>query len=792
VAAKPHDVEARRGLVDALMELHMWTEADREARDGVAALPDDPELNRLAGEIATYRGDRARATPYLRKAVDLAPDAVPLRTRLGQHLLDLGQAEDAIRELARAHATDSSHWQAAYSLGQALLRAKRWAEALPALERVLSLRPDFATDQALLADIARCKRALSYPLSPAEEKASKRGWGWPFGRRRGSSKPSRGVPAWAILPVLGAAVLVALGVAVWRQQHVTVYFDNGLDAAVTIAIGPQSFSLAPQELRKRSLSPGSAEVVVTGQRGPIERTTVQVNALNLWDALFSSRFYVYNVAERHIYSRSTIAYTTSSRPSPGNAPPPQLIALQRFFVVDGVDHAFVTPPQQISSSSGSQVTTRTAFEVVRDLDFVSLAAVRMSEGRTAEAERAARKAVEIEGCALRARRTLAMVLLSGSQPHAALPEIEQWRKDCPGAGIELERTYQDVMRGTGRRDELFGEYRARIAQAPEDAAAHYLLGRLIDDPRASLEEQRAAVRLDPELVWAHVAMAYDLLALERPREAFDTMSAALGLPHESGVVLPFAHAAITSGRHEEAKTRLEEMSRRAPRDPALIEARWLIALARRAWPEAAQLDVQLARLTQDEEESMTRKATAAALQREGAGRGTAPAAAVPNPNLALTAAEIQFCRLAEQRLHKEAVAALDRAYARARSQVPPVLQLHAASELLMAGEKERANERLKAVEASLEQAPAEPGVFFLRSGASVLRGATPGSQVIEAARQSEYLSLDDAYYWAGVRAKLDGRADVARQHWQRSASLCCDFRFPYLAARRLAGSSEKK
>jgi tetratricopeptide (TPR) repeat protein len=788
VAARPRDAEARRGLVAALAELQMWTEADREARAGVAELPEDPELNRLAGEIAAYRGDKAGATPYLRKAADLAPDSAAQRTELGQHLLELGQTEEAIRELGEAQARDSSHWQASYWLGQAHLRAKRWSEALPALERVLSLQPDLADDEELLGDIARCKRALHYPLSPREEKVSKRRWWWPFGRRGtpASKKPAAAIPAWVILPLLAAAVLVFLGVAVWRQQHVRVYFDNGLEAPVKVTVGSETFSLTPQQLDQRSLAPGIHPVTVTGPKGPIEEAQIQPTRLGLWDALFSSRFYVYNVAERHIYQRWSVVYSTRQAPPTGRAPASKLIALQRFFAVEDVDYAFVTPPDSISMDSGTSVTTRAAFDVVRDLDFASLAAIRMDEGQPAEAARAARKAVEIDGCALRARRTLVLVLLSGHQPDTALPEIDRWRDECPDAGIELERTYQDAMRATGREEELRREYEARLAHDATDAAAHYLLGRLIEDPRGGLEHERQAVRLDPSLGWAHVAMAHDLLALERPAEAFDALSAALDLPHPSIVLLPFAHAAIASGRQDVAQSKLDAIGQSTLGDASLLEARWLLALARQDWPEATRLDKQLTHLTEDEAESARRKGTVAALQQQQA----APPVPRLGPKATPPAAEIHFQRLAGQGQHKEAVAALDGAYARARLEIPADLQLHAAAELLLAGEREAAEKRLREVEDALAEAPAEPRVVFLRSGAAVLRGAAPASQLIEAARRSGYLDLDDAYYWAAVRAQLDGQSRTARQHGRRSAELCCDYRFPYLAARRLADSSE--
>jgi len=379
------------------------------------------------------------------------------------------------------------------------------------------------------------------------------------------------------------------------------------------------------------------------------------------------------------------------------------------------------------------------------------------------------------------------VLLSGHQPDTALPEIDRWRDECPDAGIELERTYQDAMRATGREEELRREYEARLAHDATDAAAHYLLGRLIEDPRGGLEHERQAVSLDPALGWAHVAMAYDLLALERPAEAFDALAAALDLPHPSIVLLPFAHAAIASGRQDVAQSKLDAIGQGTLGDASLLEARWLLALARQDWPEATRLDKQLTHLTEDEAESARRKGTVAALQQQEASPRPVPRL---GPKATPPAAEIHFQRLAGQGQHKEAVAALDGAYARARLEIPADLQLHAAAELLLAGEREAAEKRLREVEDALAEAPAEPRVVFLRSGAAVLRGAAPASQLIEAARRSGYLDLDDAYYWAAVRAQLDGQSRTARQHGRRSAELCCDYRFPYLAARRLADSSE--
>jgi tetratricopeptide (TPR) repeat protein len=770
----------------ALMSLQMWAEADREARAGVGALPDHAELNRLAGEIARYCGDNAGATPFLRKAADLAPRDVRLRTLLGQHLFEAGSTDEAIHELASACATDSSHWPAAYWHAQALLRVSRWGEALAALERVLSLRPDLSSDKAFVADVARCKRALNYPLSAEETRAVRRRWWWPFGGARVGSPASSRTGGWVLLAILGVLVLGALGVGWWHRSHMPVYFDNGLAQPVSIAFGSDSFNVPARGRVERSMAPAKGEVVVTGAGGVIERTPVKIEAPGLFDAIFDSRLCVYNVSARRIYRRTTITYTSESSRTPPVPPQSQLIAFERFFVQDGVDDPFRDPPETISMSSGTQSVTRIALAVA-DLDYAALTAIRFGEGKTGEAERAARKAIEIEGCTLRVRRNLVLVLLYSGSADPALEEVRRWRSECPDAGVEAERLYQDVMRSAGRWEQLVAEYRERLARKPGDGATHYLLGRLADDPRQGLEEQRQAVRLDPKLTWAHVAMAHDLMALERCAEAAQALSTALGLPHENEIALAYAHAAIGAGRMAEAKERLGALSRQDPQNNALTEARWLVSLAQGDWPVAASLERALASRTDDDGERVARRATLAALRGEAAEVERELSAAVAKPASREAAAFARFARLVESGRYSEAVAALDSAYPRSRSKIPAMIQLHAAAALLLQGDNAQVQGRLQEVERTLGDASADSGAELIRAALGVLRGRLAPAQLVEAARRTQYLTLDDAYYWAGVRAQLDGRREAARQHYASSVRTNYDRGFPYLAARRLAG-----
>jgi len=51
----------------------------------------------------------------------------------------------------------------------------------------------------------------------------------------------------------------------------------------------------------------------------------------------------------------------------------------------------------------------------------------------------------------------------------------------------------------------------------------------------------------------------------------------------------------------------------------------------------------------------------------------------------------------------------------------------------------------------------------------------------------QYPTLTDAYFWAGLRATVNGRAETARDLFRRSVGINTELRFPYLVARSLAG-----
>lgn len=96
--------------------------------------------------------DAGAALPHYDKAVQLAPDRADYRTQLGSALLAQSQFERAAAELGRATATPGyANAEGFMFLGAAELGAKRYPEAIAALDKAAALVPDNVQIETFLA-----------------------------------------------------------------------------------------------------------------------------------------------------------------------------------------------------------------------------------------------------------------------------------------------------------------------------------------------------------------------------------------------------------------------------------------------------------------------------------------------------------------------------------------------------------------------------------------------------------------------------------------------------------------
>ena len=582
-----------------------------------------------------------------------------------------------------------------------------------------------------------------------------------------SSSQSLGtVSAIAICAILGT-----LAFAYVRQNNVDVYFDNGLEEPVTVSVDGESFPLSnrmPKPL-KHQLSPGDHEVVVTGAAGEIEREHITVDERDLLTALLSSDFYVYNVAAAHIYRRAHHTYAAKVDLRDYQE---QLFAFEHFFSQPDAEFLFVPAPETITIEGDT--ARRDEFVIARELDYAALAMAKLSEGNVVEANRAVAKALELGPCNHDAFRTHVLVATIDERTEE-LPEFARsWITACDGEGVEAHRAYQDAMLGLDR-EALLADYGARRRRAAT-AEADYLYGRLLSGAPA-LEMYEAALEKDPNLVRARIALAYELMALERAEEAENAARIAMGFPaYVPEVVELYAHAAIASGHADEVHDLLWQVGNRHPNELAAWEARFSIALAREDWNEAERLRSEYQSKTSDEGLEFEVRVLLQRGELEQAERRLELAAA--RPDLSPSVATMRFQVLFDAGRFAEAASSLE------ELDSPPdaIHRIYAAAGLTLAGDRAGARTELEALET--DWGVYDEGLYH--SLIQALRGAGSDEAVLEAARADGYLSLPHAYFVLGARARVRGDRRRAAAYFLRAAETAVHRGFPYVASRRIA------
>jgi Flp pilus assembly protein TadD len=131
---------ARVNLAIALLNQQKHEEARTEAKAAAALLPDRPHPLYVWALAARGLADAADAEAALRKALALDPQDVGTRVNLGQLLMQARKYPEAIEQLRAAVAAEEHNATAAYNLGQALIRAGQADEAQRAMERFRELR----------------------------------------------------------------------------------------------------------------------------------------------------------------------------------------------------------------------------------------------------------------------------------------------------------------------------------------------------------------------------------------------------------------------------------------------------------------------------------------------------------------------------------------------------------------------------------------------------------------------------------------------------------------------------
>lgn len=132
---------ARSGLAELSRLLHAngYLEEAKQCYVGLERLePNEPRwLHRHATIVAGF-GDTESAVALWRRVVELAPDYLPARLRIGECLLKSNHPDDAVVIFADVLTRDGANSYALLGLARIDLEAQRWDEARERLEKVVT------------------------------------------------------------------------------------------------------------------------------------------------------------------------------------------------------------------------------------------------------------------------------------------------------------------------------------------------------------------------------------------------------------------------------------------------------------------------------------------------------------------------------------------------------------------------------------------------------------------------------------------------------------------------------
>ena len=153
LAASPGNPVARRLLVMSYLAQRDGARAVEALQPLLESYGHVPEVLMLAGQAYLLAGDFERSASYFAKQVEKQPDDARARTRLGISRLAAGNVAAGLKDLGEASDLDESEGYADFARVTALLRERKFDEALQAQAVLEKKMPDNALAQNLRGGI---------------------------------------------------------------------------------------------------------------------------------------------------------------------------------------------------------------------------------------------------------------------------------------------------------------------------------------------------------------------------------------------------------------------------------------------------------------------------------------------------------------------------------------------------------------------------------------------------------------------------------------------------------------
>lgn len=143
-ATAPNSLEGHKLNAEALEAQGKWDDAEKQYKAIIAKYPQEPGIHFLLGRLLLSKAepspsDAENAKKEFQEELKLDPTNAGAEYVLGEMARQNGQWPDAIQHFSRASELDAGFGDAFLGLGNALLSAKKFSEAIPPLQTAVKL-----------------------------------------------------------------------------------------------------------------------------------------------------------------------------------------------------------------------------------------------------------------------------------------------------------------------------------------------------------------------------------------------------------------------------------------------------------------------------------------------------------------------------------------------------------------------------------------------------------------------------------------------------------------------------
>lgn len=454
------------------------------ALDLVIACQDDTALDDMATIIdsSLSRDAEVRAAIGDAYAYFSRIDAAESAYRSSLKVEDRGEVRDSLARILLLQSRPDEAWaliskvlteEGACREGLALLVAESYQAwgmhdaAKMILDATISAFPQLEKDPDYrkLRKSARKYQGTSKRLKPKLLTSPKRAGsrGSTFGRY-----VSKTVAAVILLVIVSGYAIASHQAADDRLIHVV----NGLSVPYSVSINGQTRKLRPQSVSRIRIAEGDINVSVIDETVPIPDQNCLIRT-NFFTRLFVEHTFVINPDRTALFVWEETEY--SEHPGPGSDYSYGYYCGEFVLSWTGVDYPFQEFPETLSLSSDSSVRkSRVAY--IHDWPVPIVAATLSTVVDHEVAVEYLRRKVELDRDDPLTLGTFTMV----AEPDAAIEVLDRLCRERP-VRVESHRSYQNVVDLFHPEVDLVEQYRAVLAEAPDDRDHMYLLGRILDD-----------------------------------------------------------------------------------------------------------------------------------------------------------------------------------------------------------------------------------------------------------------------------------------------------------------------